>query len=80
MPGPASRKMKIDDSSGLGTHKGYPYGRRFPGRGEVSSPDAGIHVLIPKVITRWGMLFRWGRLILEWAGRGNPAPTLAAFG
>ncbi len=25
MRGAAPRKMKIDDSSGLGTHKGYPY-------------------------------------------------------
>ncbi len=40
MAGAASRRMKIDDLSGLGTHKGYPYGRLFC-RGEVSSPHAG---------------------------------------
>ncbi len=41
MPGAAPRKMKIDDSSGLGTHKGYPYGRRFPGRGGPMWPPSG---------------------------------------
>jgi len=41
MPGAAPRKMKIDDSSGLGTHKGYPYGRRFPGRGGPMWPPWG---------------------------------------
>ncbi len=41
MPGAALRRMKIDDSSGLGTHKGYPYRRRFPGKGGPMWPPSG---------------------------------------
>ncbi len=79
MRGAAPRKRKMDDLSDWVPTRGTPTGDRLC-RGEVFSPDAGIHVLILKVITRWGMLFRWGRLIWGWAGRGNPAPPLGVFG